>query len=387
MTQKRPVNAQRILFLTPDLFGPPGGIARHARLVCQALVEAGVDLTAVALHDLDKAQYETTQLFPRIKYYPCRSRRRVLAWIALVTTLYKRPGLIIVEHPNFSPLGWALARLSNIPFVVFAHGVDVWRPLSRMRQWALRQADRLICVSHTTAHRASEANGIDLRRTRILYNCLDPQLEPQVHTEISDEQLSILTVGRITLSEQYKGHTQIIGIMPALLKRFPGLVYHIVGTGDGQTKLMMLAKEHGVAGAVHFHGVVSEEELARHYASTSLFAMPSSGEGFGIVFVEAMAYGKPVIAGNKDAAIEVVRHGETGLVVDSNNPRELEDAIVRLLSDPALRLRMGTMGAKITKSQFSFGTFSRDLLAFLHEVTHGQRTGKGKPAQTQQLDT
>src|SRR5690606_2090267 len=145
-----------------------------------------------------------------------------------------------------------------------------------------------------------------------LHNCLDPQFQPQKIKAGKSASLSLLTVARMSLNEQYKGYDVVIRALPQLLAQFPGLIYNVVGDADGRPMLEALAAEQGVAHAVRFHGVVSEEELVRHYHEASVFVMPSRFEGFGFVFLEAMTYGKPVVCGNEDASVEVVRDKTTG---------------------------------------------------------------------------
>ena len=361
----QPLDDDRILFLCPDLFGPPGGIARYCRMVCQAITDAGLSLRVLALNDPD-AQ-EALHPLQGLDYRGCNGNR--LSFVrGTLSSLRARPSLILVGHPNFAPLGWMAARLTGASMVVFLYGIDAWQPLPRLRRWVIAPADRLIAISRFTAHQAALVNGLPRENMRIVHNCLDPAFQPAVGRVDSSAGHRILTVARISRSEWYKGHDSVIRAMPALLARFPDLTYHIVGDGDGRPALEALAEWERVAGAVHFHGTVSEDELADHYEHASIFVMPSRAEGFGFVFLEAMAHGRPVIAGNRDASSEVVQHGETGLVVDPDSSVQLTDAIVRLLSDDGLRAQMGLNGKERVTRAFSFETFRRALLANLDEA-------------------
>lgn len=172
----------------------------------------------------------------------------------------------------------------------------------------------------------------------------------------------------MSLAEQYKGHDVVLRAMPELLRRFPDLRYDIVGDGDARPGLQVLAQELGVTEAVRFHGIVSETELQGHYAQASLFIMPSRAEGFGFVFLEAMAQGLPVVAGNMDATPEVVVHGETGLLVDPTSPAQIADAVTALLGDADLRHRMSLAAQRRVKEHFSFPQFRRQLLSILGEL-------------------
>ena len=278
-----------------------------------------------------------------------------------------RPDLIIVGHPNFAPLGRALGMLTRAPVVNFIYGIDAWEPLSKGRRRALASSSLILSISNFTAKRASEENGVPLDKVRILHNCLDPSFEPQAPLAMTDS-LSLLTVARISLAESYKGHDFVIRALPSLLQQFPDLIYNVVGDGDGRGALESLASELGVVDAVRFHGAVSESELIRHYNAASVFVMPSRFEGFGFVFLEAMTYGKPVVAGNRDASPEVVADGETGFLVDPTSAPDIADKLARLLGDADLRERMGRAAVTRVADCFGFERFENQLLTHLSEV-------------------
>ncbi|MDQ3928909.1 MAG: glycosyltransferase family 4 protein, partial [Chloroflexota bacterium] len=165
-----------------------------------------------------------------------------------------------------------------------------------------------------------------------------------------------------------KGHDYVIRAMPALLSRFPGLSYDIIGGGDWQPYLQSLAEEEGVSHAVRFHGVVPEEELRERYTAASVFVMPSRCEGFGFVFLEAMAQGTPVIGGNLDASPEVILDGKTGYLVNPTSVQAIVDTTSRLLADQALRNRMGEAAASYVEQRFSFERFRQQLAEYVAEL-------------------
>ena len=132
-------------------------------------------------------------------------------------------------------------------------------------------------------------------------------------------------------SERYKGHDRIIRAMPSVLARVPDTVYLIVGSGDDQQRLEQFADETGVASRVIFAGQVTDAELHDYFALARVFAMPSTGEGFGIVFLEAMACGTPVLAGNCDGSVDALDHGRLGRLVDPTDVHAVASGIVSLL--------------------------------------------------------
>jgi glycosyltransferase involved in cell wall biosynthesis len=141
----------------------------------------------------------------------------------------------------------------------------------------------------------------------------------------------ILTVGRLSAAEAYKGHDRVIRALPRIRAKVPNTKYLIVGGGDDRPRLEAIAHEQNVANAVIFAGRVAHEELPDYYRLCDLYAMPSTGEGFGIVFLEALASGKPVLAGNRDGAVDALNGGELGVLVDPHDEALLAEAAMALL--------------------------------------------------------
>ena len=359
---------QPLLYLAPDMFGPPSGIGRYCRLVGQTLHNAQVPVTVVALADQAPLPDQGAEWLPRGAYVPCGGSRLRFVRTAIQLTLQRRPQVILVGHVNFGALGVGLARLVGAKTVTFIYGIDVMLRLPQGRRWPLQRSPQVISISRFTAQQAATYNGLDADKIRILPNCLDPQFARQEQHGQPTDALSLLTVARLSLAEQYKGHDYVIRAMPALLARYPTLVYNIVGDGDGRPRLEQLATELGVRAAVHFHGRVTDTELLQRYAEASLFIMPSRAEGFGFVFLEAMAYGLPVIGGTVDATPEVVVDGKTGCLINPTSVEEITVAVDGLLRDPELRTQMGQAAKRHVAGQFDFHTFQARLLGYLNEL-------------------
>ncbi len=384
--QARPRKAApRVLYLVPDLLGPPSGIARYCCMVCRALLEDGHQVAVVSMLDKSSAWRRARSEFPRsqyLRYWPCSGRRArfVMRAVRLALAARTRPSLVVVGHPNLTPLGWLLARLCRAPMVSFIYGVDAWEPLSSARRRALAASDLILSISRFTARCATAANGLPEGRIHILHNCLDPQMQIQhpsstcggdAGADRNLEARSLLTVARITLAEKYKGHEVVIGALPALLERFPDLIYNVVGDGDGRRDLEDLARKLGVSGSVRFHGVVKDEELVRFYREATVFIMPSRREGFGFVFIEAMLQGTPAIGGTVDATPEVIAPGRTGLLVNPGSEAEVVQAVSLLLDDSGLCRRMGQAAQQDVLERFGFGLFSHTLRGYLRQYLHG----------------
>lgn len=363
-----------VIFLVPDFFGPPGGIARYCQMVARALQTQGIPLHIIALHD------NSTPPPPHhfAHYQACGSSKIKFVQAFLAQFLKVRPAMVVVGHCHFAPIAAWLCKVTQTPYSVFLYGIEVWERLSTSRRWAVANATSKIAISHHTAAQASEINGWDLNKIEVLYNCLDPELATPATTASVDSQLSILTVSRLSREDSYKGLDVVLNAIPRLLQEFPALTYHIVGDGNARGDLEALAQELNIAHAVRFHGRVSDATLRTLYAQSTVYVMPSRNEGFGFVFLEAMAQGTPAIGGNVDATPEVIEHGVTGFTVDPHSPEAVADATATLLRDPDLRNRMGQAAYHRAHQVFGFDAFQSRLWNLLQGNGAPQRTTPAK---------
>jgi glycosyltransferase involved in cell wall biosynthesis len=203
---------------------------------------------------------------------------------------------------------------------------------------------------------------------------LDPQFEALLTTGTQSTPPRdfpsgrvILTVGRWLATERYKGMDTLITALPRLLTRWPELQLVLAGAGDDRGWLEDLAEKNGVYRHVHFLSELSNTELAACYAACEIFALPSRGEGFGIVYLEAMAKGKPVIGGSHGGAPEVIQDGVTGYLVPHGDPIQLATSLEALLADPAHAREMGAKGKQRVEHDFRFSVFAKSLKKILRE--------------------
>jgi glycosyltransferase involved in cell wall biosynthesis len=175
----------------------------------------------------------------------------------------------------------------------------------------------------------------------------------------------LLTVGRLVSSEPGKGIDAVIKVLPKVIEAVPDAFYVVVGEGDLQPRLEEIAQENSVRDRVIFAGAFQLAQLKGCYSRADVFVMPSRQEGFGIVFLEAMASGKPVIAGDHGGAPEIVRDGVTGFSVDPDDLETLTARLVQLLQDEPLRMKMGAAGRRRVEETFSFTRFEEGLTRIL----------------------
>lgn len=284
--------------------------------------------------------------------------------------------VVLAAHPNLAPVAQTMKLLRpRLRSIICMHGVEVWKPLGAVRRWSLRRANVLLAPSLDTAERAARAQKLSSGKIRRLPWALDPQFAARVATSRSQAPLPaaypggrvILTVGRWNSNERYKGMDHLIAALPRLLTDLPEVHLVAVGDGDDLEWLENLAEGSGVARHVHFVRGISQGELGAWYSACEVFALPSKGEGFGLVYLEAMAYGKPVIAGAHGGAPEIVEDGVTGYVVPHGDLPQLATALAALLSDAELRQKMGARGQARVQREFLFAHFAKSLKKILRE--------------------
>jgi glycosyltransferase involved in cell wall biosynthesis len=260
------------------------------------------------------------------------------------------------------------------------YGIEAWVSLPLPKRMALRRADRVITISEFSCQQVAKRQGVRVERMASLPCALDESLttvQPAStgpHELLTDGQRVILTVARMLSSERYKGHDVILQALPSVLLRVPNLTYVIVGEGDDRSRIEALADSLGLRPHVIFTGHVSDSELVALYHRSEIFALPArtvladqeaKGEGFGIVFLEAMAFGKPVIGPNFGAPTEFIRDGENGLLVDPDSVTSVAEALVALLTNPEKGRKLGEAGREWVRTSYSYGAFCQRLGSIL----------------------
>jgi glycosyltransferase involved in cell wall biosynthesis len=256
------------------------------------------------------------------------------------------------------------------------HGIEAWRPLPYWKRIALKHADRVIVTSKFSRDQVMRQHKISSEPILSLPCTLDEKLlsvTPATngrYLQLSDKQRLVLTVARMDASEQYKGHDVVLRALPSVIGNVANLTYVIVGDGDDRPRLESLARALGVADHVVFTGEINDSELAALYRRSELFVLPArtlvgspnpKGEGFGIVFLEAMAFGKPVVGPRYGAPAEIIREGQNGLLVDPEDPASVARALSRLLADPDVAVAMGKAGRNYVRANYSYGAFREKL--------------------------
>jgi phosphatidyl-myo-inositol dimannoside synthase len=341
-----------VVVLTPNLCGRDG-ISRLARLVTGSFDE----VTVLALHEPG-----SVTRFGRagVRGAGGRPARFVAATLRCALSADRRTR-VIVTHLHLAPPALAFAA-RGASLTTMLCGVEAWQPVSRSQREALERAARLIAISRYTRDGFQQANpGFAARAVDVCHL----GVEPLANAEATPAgPPSALIVGRMASDERYKGHDVLLEIWDEVGAAVPGASLRIVGDGDDRARLEQKAASLMRDGRVTFLGGLDEEALQREYQRCTAFVMPSRDEGFGFVFVEAMRAGRACL-GSHGAAAEIIADGETGLLVESDNRTQLQQAVIRLLSDRPATAAMGACGRARFLQQFTEDRFRDRFIALL----------------------
>jgi phosphatidylinositol alpha-1,6-mannosyltransferase len=342
------------LALVADAFAGHGGIAEFNRHLLSTLAACDSIAEVIILPRLhakrsDPLPRHVVQLRPvpgRIAY----------SLTALRTAITGRFDIVFCGHLSMAPLAAVIAKLRRIPLWVQVHGVEAWEELSAVHRRSVEAAALVTSVSRYTRRRLLEWVSIDPARLRVLPNTVDSRFQPGPKPAYLLDRHSawgrrvIMTVSRLATLERYKGHDRVITLLPEILSVYPDTIYLIVGDGDDRPRLETLSAALGLAEKVQFVGQVSGEELPDYFRVADVFVMPSTGEGFGIAFLEALACGIPVIGGNQDGSLDALCDGALGTAIRPEDRQELSSAMKAVLGNP---VRGGNRAERFILDAFS----------------------------------
>lgn len=269
--------------------------------------------------------------------YPTVDRIRLTLALAahLIST---RPDHVFCGHINLAVMVSQLCQVLKIPFTVLTYGKEVWYELPQPEKRALNRAARVWTISRYSRDLAHAANQIPKEKFDMLPCVVDgsiftpgPAPRELIERYQIQDALVLTTVARLWPGDIYKGVDVTIRALPEIVKAFANVKYVVIGRGDDQPRLAQLATDLGVADRVIFAGFVPDEALIDHYRLADVYVMPSK-EGFGIVYLEAMACGVPVIAGDDDGSADPLQDGRVGWQVPYRDPAAVTSACIEALS-------------------------------------------------------
>jgi asparagine synthase (glutamine-hydrolysing) len=365
-------NAKRALVLLTDAYGGRGGIAKFNRDLLEALSSHPQYRQTVTLPRV-VSETVTGAIPEKIRFeFPAANGKFAYA-VSLFRILYgsKRFDVVVCGHIHLLPLAWIASRRAGAPLILICHGIEAWNPTSR---WIVNRLastiDYLITVSAVTRDRFRQWVTPSWRMDFILPNCVDLTcFQPRARKpELLDRyqlygKTVIMTLARFSGRERYKGVDEVLEVLPNLLRSFPDLVYMAAGSGEDLPRLQRKAEELGLSDRVIFPGQISEADKVDYYNLADAFVMPGQGEGFGIVYLEAMACGVPVVGSVMDGSREALQEGQLGVLV---NPRDLASV------EAGIRQALGrARGVPSGLEHFTQRRFQERVRAFLNRVAVG----------------
>jgi len=339
---------KNIYLFSLQTFSTTGGIQKMTRTLAHALFH--ISKTGnwnFRLFSLYDTRYDLmSQYLPSANYTGFNNNRISLGLTSIKEA--SRSDIVILNHINLSLIGIVI-KLFNPKCRVWliAHGIEVWRPLSAIKRIFLKKScDKIICVSNFTRKQMIIRHQSDPDKCVVLNNAIDPFIKlPDTFDKpeyllnrygLSPSDQVIFTLTRLASSEQYKGHEQVIKAISSLKQEFPDIKYILSGQYDSveEIRIRSLIDKYDVNNEVILTGFLNENELTDHFLLADLFVLPSKKEGFGIVFVEAVACGLPVICGNADGSTDAIKDGKLGTAINVDDLTELQNTIIRYLSTP-----------------------------------------------------
>ncbi len=364
------------LFVFLDVFDQEGGIQTYNRnlLTAYSQLPDQPEATVMLLRDGARSTQPIASDRLYFRYFKTQSVAvgRLKLAVAMLTHLLRyRPQRVFCGHINLAPLVALLCRPLQIPYTVITHGKEVWPTLPGKLRQPLQQADQIWAVSRYSRDRAAAANGLDLDKLQLLPNTVDGDRftpaaasPPLIQQYGLSDATVILTVARLWSGDIYKGVDVTIRALPTIAQTIPNVKYLVIGRGDDQPRLAALAQELGVADRVVFAGYVPTEALVEHYRLANAYVMPSQ-EGFGIVYLEAMACGIPVVSGDADGSADPLQDGQLGWRVPHRDPDAVATACIALLQGGDRRCDGAWLREQVLQ-QFGFAAFTQRLSHLLN---------------------
>lgn len=363
---------KKVIFLTLHTFSLTGGIEKVSKTFAKALDDLAdskqiISYKVLSMYD-DRAdqKYISNDNFKGYK-----GNRYCFGLAAIQQGL--TADILILSHVHLLLFAGIVRKLKpGIRIVLFAHGIEIWGFLSSWKKQLLNKIE-IWAVSRYTANQIIRQHGVNRSQIKILNNSLDPFFEVTEETDrpalllekysINNSQKVLLTICRISSSEQYKGYDMVIKCLKKVVEIYPHLIYLLVGKADPieLNRITTLITSLNLQKNILLTGFVADGEINLHYQLADVFVMPSKAEGFGLVFIEAAAHGCCTIGGNADGSCDALLNGKLGTLVDPNSESEIEKAILNAIK----KGKQNTI-QKNCIEQFSYETYKKKVTALIN---------------------
>lgn len=367
---------KNILFLTLKTFSATGGIEKVCRVAGKAMNEYAERhnerLAIFSMHDQDSV---SEPYFPSHVFKGFSAKKKWFIINSFQEGIKSR--VVVLSHINLLLAGYLIKLFSpETKLILIAHGIEVWKPVSSFKQKMLRKADLILPVSRFTKEKMRTLFHLPEEKFTVLNNCLDPFLPPPANEILRDEwrkkykfsenDIVLMTLSRLSAKEKNKNYDKVLAAIKKLKPEFPGLKYLFVGKYETQEKerLDILIDSLSIKDSVIFTGFIADADLAFYYNMADIYIMPSEKEGFGISFIEAMYYNKPVIAGNRDGTSDALLNGRLGTLIDPQSEDEIMNAIKMIISKKS----SFTVDRDLLEKNFNFEVYKEKWRKILDQV-------------------
>jgi len=330
------------VFVFLEIFAGEGGIQSYVKDIWRAYLGLPDSELAQVFLLRDRPIGDNPFESKNLKFHYFKSLHPMLGRMKLSASLLaclwrQRPTHVFCGHINLAPLVRTICQPFDIPYTILTYGKEVWEPLPQPYQRALKQADGIWTISRYSRDRLCSSNEIDRKQVQLLPCCVDgdaftpgPKPKALVERYGLEGAKVLMTVARLWSGDIYKGVDVTIRALSAIAKVFPNVKYLVIGRGDDRPRLAQLAQDLGVGDRVIFAGFVPTEDLVEHYRVAYAYIMPSQ-EGFGIVYLEAMACGVTVLSGDADGSADPLQDGRLGWRVPHRDPEAVAAACIEIL--------------------------------------------------------
>jgi phosphatidylinositol alpha-1,6-mannosyltransferase len=404
----------RVLLLADSFLPHAGGSREYYYNIYRGLVELGDTQVTVLTKKVPgweafdrKAATKQLRIHRRFKPLPSWKHyelpKGIFPFVGALWHVLRDSPAIIHAGDLYPPgvIAMTLKKMLGVPYIIYCHSeeltsTDGYRYQPRVRNQIYLNSDAVVAVSEFAKQNLLRV-GVPEERIHIIspavnlarLQCAQSQEDLRERYGMKGK-LVLLTVGRLI---SRKGHQLVLRALDKVRSLVPNAHYLIVGKGPEEARLRQIVQEMGLSEHVTFQGLAQEQALADYYNLCDVMVMPNRQEangdveGFGMVFLEANAVGKPVVGGRSGGAVEAIADGETGFLVNPDDPEELAATLVRLLSDRDLRERVGTAGARRVRNDFNWDKRSRDLRQLDQDILHAKKMRKRHPQpRAQQTD-
>lgn len=334
------------IFIFLEVFNCEGGIQSYVKDVLQAYHSVSLQTdrrTSAEVFLLrDDPNCDHPLAHDTLKFHYLKTNNPLLGRLRLAVGLWnclwlRRPSHVFCGHIKLAPLTQFLCQRWGVPYTVLTYGKEVWYRLPDRERQALVAAAGVWTISRYSRDRLCAANDVNPHKVKILPCVVDGDKftpGPKSPALVARYSLAgakvLMTVARLWPTDVYKGVDVTIRALPAIATVFPNVKYLVIGRGEDRPRLEQLAQDLGVGDRVVFAGFVPTSDLVEHYRLTDAYIMPSQ-EGFGIVYLEAMACGKPVLAGDADGSADPLQDGYLGWHVPHREPEAVAAACIEML--------------------------------------------------------